>query len=102
MDEERRQVQEHMRTRGQTVFQYGAFLRTAPVIERFRHSSSVTKIGSEAPILATASPRGKPRALPRQCDKHQFIALVQAGMGRVANSDLYNLYKIPIENKRNL
>ena len=60
-------------SRGQTVFQYGAFLRTALVIGRFRHSSSVTKIGSEAPILATASSRGKPRALPRQYDKHQFI-----------------------------
>ena len=30
------------------------------------YSSSVTKIGSEVPILATASPRGKRRALPRQ------------------------------------
>ena len=65
-----------MRTRGQTVFQYGAILHTAPVIGRFRHSSSVTKIGSEAPILATASPRGKPRALPRQCDIHQFVGLL--------------------------
>ena len=76
VDEERRQVQEHMRTRGQTEFQNGAILHTAPVIGRFRHSSSVTKIGSEAPILATASPRGKPRALPRQCDIHQFVGLL--------------------------
>ena len=34
--------------------------------------------------------------------KHQFIALFQTGMGRVANSDLYNLYKIPIEKRINL
>jgi hypothetical protein len=29
------------------------------VFETFRRSSSVTKIGSEEPILVTASPRGK-------------------------------------------
>jgi hypothetical protein len=32
---------------------------TALVFETFRRSSSVTKIGSEAPVLVTASPRGK-------------------------------------------
>ena len=39
---------------------------------KYRHSSSVTRIGSEVPIRATASPRGKPRALPRQCVYQHF------------------------------
>ncbi len=33
-----------------------------------RHPSSVTKIGSEEPILVPPSPRGKAWALPRQHD----------------------------------
>jgi hypothetical protein len=38
-------------------------LPTAFIFGTFRHPSSVTKIGSEEPILATASPRGKPEVL---------------------------------------
>ena len=39
--------------------------RWAVIVSYRPHSASVTKIGCEAPILATASPRGKRSALPR-------------------------------------
>ena len=60
-------------SREQIMSQFCAFIRTALVIGRFRRSSSVTRIGSEVPIRATASPPGE--AIGRcaqQLDKHQF------------------------------
>ena len=49
------------------------FLPTAKRIFTLYQTSSVTQIGSEVPIWVPASPKGKPRALPRQCCKQQFI-----------------------------
>ena len=48
------------------------FLPTAKRIFTLYQTSSVTQIGSEVPIWVPASPKGKPRALPRQCCKQQF------------------------------
>ena len=55
------------------------FLPTAKRIFTLYQTSSVTQIGSEVPIWVPASPKGKPRALPRQCCKHQFIHLLRPG-----------------------
>ena len=50
-----------------TAFKNCTVLRTAFTIDTFRRSSSVS-------LRSTASPRGKPWALPRQCYKFQFSA----------------------------
>ena len=52
------------------------FLPTAKRIFTLYQTSSVTQIGSEVPIWVPASPKGKPRALPRQCCKQQFTSVL--------------------------
>ena len=58
-DEERRNRNNSVQSNKTHDAYTGKIITNCTEISAYRRSSSVTKIGSEEPILATASPRGK-------------------------------------------